>query len=88
MSLESTPTPFTRGDVQIAATDPGVRDVHGQPARARLGHRGSSDANDTAAFPHQRILLSHRIGPPSPREFSLRVTYLHVAVVGTAATCT
>ena len=54
---------LTGSDVQIAATDSGVRDVHRHPARTGLGNRNSPYGDDLLAFPDKRILLMH---DPSP----------------------
>jgi hypothetical protein len=55
---------FTVCDVQVAAANPGVRDVHRHPPGAGFGHGDRSDGYDSAAFPHQRVLFSHDLDPP------------------------
>jgi hypothetical protein len=55
---------FTGCDMQVAATNPRVRDVYCHPARMGFRHRNGPDGHDIAAFPDQRVLLRHGIGPP------------------------
>jgi hypothetical protein len=52
---------FAVCDVQVAAANPGVRDVDAYPAGAGLGHGDRPDGDDSAAFPDQRVLLSHAV---------------------------
>ena len=54
---------FTGCDMQVAATNPGVGDVHCYPAGTGFGHGDRSDGYDSAAFPHQRMLLGHDLDP-------------------------
>jgi hypothetical protein len=51
---------LTGGDMQIAAADSRVGDVDSYPARAGFRHWNWPDGHDVTAFPHQRVLLSHR----------------------------
>ena len=52
---------FTGSDVQVAAADPGVGDVHCDPTGTGFGHCDRPDGHHSAAFPYECVLLRHGV---------------------------
>jgi hypothetical protein len=52
---------FTGSDVQVAAADPGVCDVHRDPTGRGFGHGDRPDGHHGAAFPYECVLLRHGV---------------------------